>query len=82
MIAVGVVLVICSVLAVIFQESIVEFIASPISLGGWILIWGDNGPPNFLDSTLWQATIVLVFCFAVGSIIGLIVGKLRKLAFK
>jgi len=56
---------------------IIGVIGMPVSVGGWGLIWGDNGPPAFLASGLLQVILGLILWFVIGAIIGFIVGKIK-----
>ncbi|MEX1028127.1 MAG: hypothetical protein WD049_09010 [Candidatus Paceibacterota bacterium] len=52
-------------------------IANPIAVGGWALIWGDNGPPyQWLESTLVNLVATFLLWGLVGFLIGSGVAKL------
>jgi len=52
-------------------------IASPLAVGGWMLIWGDNGPPyKWLESTLVNLAAGFLLWGLVGFVIGSGVAKL------
>ncbi|MCK9555927.1 hypothetical protein M0R36_08975 [bacterium] len=52
-------------------QGIFGLIGMPITIGGWMFIWGDNGPPAFLHPVL-QLLLGWSFWFLVGALIGLI----------
>jgi hypothetical protein len=48
-----------------------SFIAAPIAIFGWLLIWGDNGPPLWAESVSLHVVFGLCFYGAIGALIGL-----------
>src|SRR4029078_8126843 len=48
-----------------------SFIAAPIAIFGWLLIWGDNGPPPWAESVGIHVVFGLCFYGAIGALIGL-----------
>jgi len=56
---------------------IIGIIGMPVSGGGWLFIWGDNGPPAFLANGILQIILGLVLWFIIGALIGFIVGKIK-----
>ena len=56
----------------------IAVIGLPIGLGGWLFIWGDNGPPLFLENFFSQLVLGLILWFLVGLVLGFIYKKIRK----
>ena len=53
--------------------SVCSVIASPVAVGGWLLIWGDSGPPfKWLENRAFNASFAICFYALVGALIGFI----------
>ena len=61
----------------IFELIIMAF-AMPIGLAGFLLIWGSNGPPDFLNNVVLQIILDLLFWFLIGALISKIYYKMNK----
>jgi len=48
-------------------------VAMPVGIGGWLFVWGDNGPPY-----AWMETAAFTICFGLAfyGVIGVVVGAL------
>jgi hypothetical protein len=54
-------------------------IALPVEVGGWLFIWGDNGPPyEFLKSLAANILIGLVSYALIGALVGVLVARKRS----
>lgn len=61
--------------------SICALIAAPLALGGWLLVWGDNGPPHhWLSSVAFNVAFALAAYGLLGFLTGAVIGnKLKRL---
>jgi hypothetical protein len=51
--------------------SICAFIAAPVAIGGWLLVWGDNGPPySWLESWQFHIAFGAMFYGILSAMIG------------
>jgi hypothetical protein len=58
--------------------SICALIAAPVPLGGWLLIWGDNGPPYvWIETVAFNVSFGLCFYALLGALAGLAVERMR-----
>jgi hypothetical protein len=56
--------------------SICGVIAAPIPLGGWLLIWGDRGPPfAWFESLPFNIGFGLCFYASLGAIVGRLISR-------
>ena len=51
--------------------NIFAWFAYPIMILGWLLVWGDNGPPPWAESDRLHVVFGLCFYGAIGALIGL-----------
>jgi hypothetical protein len=59
--------------------SICAFIAAPVAVGGWLMVWGDNGPPYpWLESWQFQVIFAVMFYGLLGAVLGCTVTFLRR----
>lgn len=59
--------------------SICAFIAVPVAAGGWLLVWGDNGPPYpWLESWQFHIAFGVMFYGLLGAIIGGITTRILR----
>ncbi len=60
-------------------RSLCMVIAMPVALGGWLLIWGDNGPPYaWIDSWLFNMAFGVCFYGLLGAVAGIVVARIRR----
>ena len=51
-------------------------IAAPVAVGGWLLIWGDNGPPyQWLESTAFNIGFGLCLYALLGAIVSHLISR-------
>jgi hypothetical protein len=56
--------------------SICLIIAAPIAVGGWLVIWGDNGPPyQWLESRAFNILFAICFYAVLGGLVGLLFAR-------
>jgi hypothetical protein len=56
--------------------TIIAVIAAPIAVGGWLFVWGDNGPPFvFLGNMAFNIAFGICFYPLLGGVIGFLIGK-------
>ncbi len=61
-----------------FLQSICMVLTYPVGVGGWLLIWGDNGPPlRWIDQLPFTIAFGLIFYGLLGAVIGRWIGKRR-----
>ncbi len=58
------------------------WIAYPIMILGWLLIWGDNGPPPWAESPGFHVIFGMCFYGVIGALIGLLARRLHYSAIK
>jgi hypothetical protein len=52
-------------------STFVVVVAAPVTIGGWLFVWGDNGPPyEWIESLSFIITFGLAFYGIVGAIVG------------
>jgi len=73
----------CFFTADFFNNTLVYLFAYPIDIIGFFFIWGDNGPPNFLqnffvDYPTFNSLIGLIFWLLIGLFFGFLLKKIRK----
>jgi hypothetical protein len=63
-------------------DAVCGLFALPIAVGGWLYIWGDNGPPyKWMDSAVLNIAFGLAFYALNGGIIGRIATRTRSRRF-
>jgi len=56
--------------------SICSLIAAPVAIGGWLFIWGDNGPPfQWISSLVFKIAFGLCFYGFLGALLGVLCAK-------
>lgn len=54
-------------------------IASPVAVGGWLFVWGDNGPPyRWLDTAEFAVIFGLIFYGIIGATAGVLLARKRQ----
>jgi hypothetical protein len=65
------------------RSTILSLLAAPLALGGWLYVWGDNGPPYaWIDSWSGVIAVGLGLYGTVGAAIGFIVAAANPTPFR
>ena len=59
--------------------SICAVVAAPVSIGGWLLVWGDKGPPfAWIENTAFNFVFGLCFYGVLGAAAGVLCAQLKR----
>lgn len=55
-----------------------KVLAAPVSVGGWLLVWGDNGPPYpWMATAAFNIAFGIFFYSALGALLGVLLLRRR-----